>query len=252
MPKDGYDSGMHVDLVSRPSELRPHHLNGRVVVIFDVLRATTSIVTAIASGAKEVRVFGSLDIAQAAAREFLEPKYLCGEQKCLRPPGFDLGNSPADFSSPTIAGRTLFMSTTNGTRAIVAAATAQRRLVASLVNASATARCLSKLRVNATLLCAGTDGQPAPEDTIGAGAVANRLLESVSVAMSESAAYAHELFVKSRDSLSSVLRMTAGGQNIVHTGLERDIDFAARLDAFDVVAEAIGDPPVVRHIIGAC
>jgi 2-phosphosulfolactate phosphatase len=121
--------------------------------------------------------------------------------------------------------------------------------VAALVNASATGRYLAKLGSDVTLLCAGTDGQPAPEDQLGAGAVAHAVAQTGSAELSSAAAEAVEFFCQSRASLSSILRSTAGGQNILRAGLEPDIDFAARLDAFDVVAEASGDPPVVRRMI---
>src|SRR3954451_10392655 len=99
---------MRVEVVPLPRKLMPEHLNGRAVVVFDVLRATSSMVTALANGAEKILVFDSLDAARAASRCGL----LCGEQSCLKPPGFDLGNSPGQFAREVVAGKTIYMSTT--------------------------------------------------------------------------------------------------------------------------------------------
>jgi phosphosulfolactate phosphohydrolase-like enzyme len=99
------------------------------------------------------------------------------------------------------------------------------------------------------LLCAGTDGQPAVEDLIGAGAVAASLETLRTVEHSSNTVkQAIQLFHDSRARLGQVLRSTQGGQNICRVGLDADIDWAARVDAFDLVAQVIGDPPVVRAI----
>src|SRR3954447_8557863 len=106
---------MRVEVVPLPRKLMPEHLNGRAVIVFDVLRATTSMVAALANGAEKVLVFDSLDVARAAAtRDEHRRGLLCGEQSCLKPPGFDLGNSPGEFARDVVAGKTIYMSTTNG------------------------------------------------------------------------------------------------------------------------------------------
>lgn len=235
---------MEVEVVLLPSKLEPRHLQDRSVVVFDILRATTTIVAALAAGAREVRIFDSLDNARAAAGDFANPKLLCGESRCLPPPGFDLGNSPGDFTPARVAGCTVFLSTTNGTRAIVAAQPAPALFVAAVTNASATARQLVREDRDVTLLCAGTDGEIAIEDHIGAGAVIDALGRLTSVAPMGCAAIDAQLqFSGQRSKLATVFRTTQGGKNIIAAGLERDIDFAARPDKFDlVVARVLPDP----------
>lgn len=238
---------MNVDVVLLPQHLRREQVAGRAVVVFDVLRATTTIAAALASGAKEVRVFDALDRAVVASGRFGGSKLLCGEMNCLPPAGFDLGNSPGAFTPEACAGRTLFMSTTNGTRAIVAAAQASRLYAAALVNASATALALASDGLDVTLLCAGTQGAVSMEDVLGAGAVLSALRPITSVrAESDAALLAERFYEVSRPALSSLLRQTQGGRNVFAAGLEPDIDFAARVDALDVVALVEGDPPTVR------
>jgi 2-phosphosulfolactate phosphatase len=240
---------MTIDVVRIPSEAQPGQIRDQVVVVFDVLRATTSMVTAISAGASEIRVFGSLEDASQAASEFHSSKLLCGEQNCLAPPGFDLGNSPGEFTSERVAGRTIFFSTTNGTRAIVASQQAKHLFVASLVNAKAMAHRLLAIGEDVTLFCSGTGGEFAPEDMIGAGAVIDHLLEAGEIPISDTATEALHLFRDIRDKLLLTLRASHGGRNILRAGLGADIDFAARLDVFDVVIEVSGNPPVARRMI---
>jgi 2-phosphosulfolactate phosphatase len=241
---------MRVEVVPLPSELRPEHLRDRCVVVFDVLRATTSMVAALASGAERIVVFDSLDAARHAAAQPQDPasaRLLCGEHRCLKPPGFDLGNSPGGFAHELVAGKSIYMSTTNGTRAIVAARSAGALYAAALVNAAATAAHLAALGRDVTLLCAGTEGQPAPEDMIGAGAAGKALDMITSVKfLGHATRWSLQMFHAARDHLEASLRDTQGGRNIIGAGLWSDIDFAARLNVFDLVARISNDdPPVV-------
>lgn len=241
---------MKVDVIALPKDITPEQIAGRSVVVFDVLRATTTMATALAAGAAEVRVFDSIDAASLAARDYAaSDRLLCGEMKCLAPPGFDLGNSPRDYSAQRVAGKTIFLSTTNGTRAIVAARGAARLFAAALVNASATGAALRLIGNDVTLLCAGTNGQFADEDMIGAGAVADSMMKGNGIDAGAVAKQAIELFDAARESLPQRLRKTLGGENIIAAKLEEDIDFAARLDVLDIVVEVTGHPPIARRMI---
>jgi 2-phosphosulfolactate phosphatase len=234
---------MRVDVALLPRDLDPQLLASRAVVVFDVLRATTTMTAALAAGVGEIRVFPNTEAARKeAASVGLYPKpLLCGEENCLAPTDFDLGNSPGDFDR-SLKDRTLFMSTTNGTRAIIAAAEAKLLLVGALVNASAVAKVLAESKLDVILLCAGTNGKVAIEDVIGAGAVLTALkrIERVE-GESDAARVALRLFEVSRDDLKSALSSGAGGRNVINAGLAADIDFAASLDRFkNVVGQVEG------------
>jgi 2-phosphosulfolactate phosphatase len=237
---------MKVDVIELPRDLMPEHIVGRSVVVFDVLRATTTMTTALANGAAEVRAFDSLESASIARTGFDGAALLCGERQCLRPEGFDLGNSPAEYVPDRVRGKTIFVSTTNGTRAIVAAAGAKAMLAAALVNAEATAAALRQLGNDVTLLCAGTGGEFAPEDMIGAGAV---LAATGNSPGNPAAEDAMRLFLNSRQDLPGALRQTQGGRNILAAGLDHDIVLAARLDAIDLPVIIHGPPPVAQAMI---
>lgn len=227
---------MNIRVVLLPVLLTPQDLAGRTVVVFDVLRATTSMIAALQAGARCIYVFDNIDSVRQAARSYPQA-LLCGERDCLRPEGFDLGNSPAEFTPSRCRDHTLLMSTTNGTRAILAARHAAGVHVAALVNASATAGLLLKQNRDVTLLCAGTRGAFAIEDALGAGAVIDALLKHSSVDLSNDAALAAcGLFRQFRDDLPGILGRSQGGRNISDAGLTPDIAFAAQLDRFTLAA----------------
>jgi 2-phosphosulfolactate phosphatase len=234
---------MKLDLALLPRDLDSQTLPHRAVVVFDVLRATTTMTAALAVGVREIRVFGDVPAVRHAAPNFAAP-LLCGEDQCLAPAGFDLGNSPGGFL-PAHRGRTVLMSTTNGTRALIAAREAKLLLAGAIVNASAVARVLVDSGLDVTLLCAGTNGKVAMEDVIGAGAVIAAMRDSISFE-SDVARIALRLFEAANGDLKGVLRQGDGGRNVIAAGVEADIAFAAELDRFDVVGRVEGT--VVRRI----
>jgi len=241
---------MRVDVVIIPGLLNPANLAGKTVVVFDVLRATTSIAAAMAVGVESIRIFSDIQSALAAAEaagKTGEKPLLAGEVSALRPPGFDLGNSPRQYNS-SHQGRRVFLATTNGTKAIVAASGAATVLTAALVNAGPTARFCRALGADVTLLCAGTEGQFSLEDFVGTGAVLSALRQTGEVQVGNDAALAAEAFFTARrDQLRQTLASGQGGRNVVRAQLEPDIDFAARLDALDVVCR-VEDGQIIRRV----
>jgi len=236
---------MIVDVVQLPRDLTSAHVEGRAVVVFDVLRATTTMTAALAMGVAEIFVQPSLDDVRIAAGKFGDAAVTCGELNCVQPAGFTLGNSPGGFTA-AFARRTVFMATTNGTKAILAAVEAKYLYVGALVNASSVARAARASGADVALLCSGTDGLSSMEDTIGAGAVLDAIIASDTAVQlgSDVALMALELFRASKPILRATLARTRGGTNIIRNGLQDDIDFAARLDVFDVVGQV--DPKRLR------
>jgi 2-phosphosulfolactate phosphatase len=234
---------MQVEVIILPRDLNVQAIKDRTVVAFDVLRATTSITAALAAGVSEIRVFDSLDGAMTAANAFGHPRLLCGERHTLPPPGFDMGNSPGQFDVAKHAGLTVFMSTTNGTLAIVAAKAAALLLTGALVNAKAVAERVFSAGRDVTLLCSGSDGQPSMEDLLGTGAVIDELQQLGLVDLNNDLArIAIKLFGACRDSLPAVLADTYGGHNIRRVHLDADITFAARVSVLGLVGRVVDHP----------
>lgn len=226
-----------VRVVMLPSLLREEDVVGRSVVVFDVLRATTTIANAIHAGVKEIRIYGALDEAKTAAGAFAGDRLLAGEHECLPPDGFDLGNSPADFTTDRCADRTMFLSTTNGTKALVAARNADQLFTGSLVNARATAQALKDAKLPVTLLCAGTRGEFAMEDLLGAGCVIDRLDDCF--CEGDPAHLAYLVYRTLQVDVADYLKLSTGGKNIARAKLMPDIDFAARVDHLNVAVKVV-------------
>lgn len=248
----GYRGGM-IDVLFHPAELAACDASNSQVIILDVLRATSTMAAALANGAKEIRLFDSLDSARAGKRQWTAaggqgPAVLAGESKCLKPDDFDLGNSPREHLTEKVGGTTLLLATTNGTRAAVAArdAGAAALFAGSLLNATATARALMPQldQRDTLLLCAGTDGKRALEDLLGAGAILFALLQATyrtDLAFTDSAWIAYHAYAAVRTRLPAALRLGQGGINLMGAGLEEDIDFCARVDALDRVVAMDGE-----------
>lgn len=237
---------MTLDVVFLPRDLRPEHLSKKAVIVFDVLRATTSMTAALAAGVKEIRIFGDLEAALVAGRTFTGPHLLCGESHAVKPPGFDLGNSPGAFQRNLHQNMTVFMSTTNGTRAILAARGASIIFTGALVNADAVANAVIQTGLDVTLLCSGTEGNVSTEDVLGAGAVIAALETHASVELlSDIAWLARAVFRAEKGRLQEALSSTRGGHNITRAGLTPDIAYCANLNSSNTVGVVRGDPPVV-------
>lgn len=236
-----------VDVVLLPHDLKPPLLLGRAAVVFDVLRATTTIASAFATGITEIHAFANLDEMKRAAGGATPKPITCGEQHALPAPGVDLGNSPRQWT-PQHAGKTVYLCTTNGTVAMAAAKTAAVMFAGSLVNASATAHAVAQIGKDAILICSGTNGQIALEDALGAGAVCQKLIDAGYTAASDTARIVQRLFNSTRESLVAALHDCQGGRNVKAAGLEPDIEFAARLDAVPVLCRIDPLTLIIRPI----
>ena len=236
---------MDVEVVFTPAYLGGQALTGKTVVVFDVLRATTTIISAFACGIRSVRAFAELSDAKSAAERQSPRPILCGEINSLPPPGVDLGNSPRQFS-PQHAGRDLFLATTNGTKALSAARSASDLFVGALVNAAAATAAAAATNRPILLLGSGTNHEISMEDIIGAGAVCQGLSRLGYFPANDAARIARRLFLAAAGDLPAVLRDCQGGRNIIAAGLEPDIDFAARLDVFDIVAAVDTSDLIIR------
>jgi 2-phosphosulfolactate phosphatase len=228
---------MKLDVILTPGETTPAALAGRTVVVLDILRASTSIVQALSAGAKSVLPVGSIEEALRLANTFgRDEVLLAGERRCLPIEGFDLGNSPLEFTPERVAGKILVMTTTNGTAAMALTASAARVYIGALSNLSAVVDELVRAEVDPVLLCAGRERHFAIEDAACAGELAARVMEARPGEW-ELNDGAHAALMMAREFGIGVplFRIAAGGRSIVEAGLDADLEFCARIDSHDVV-----------------
>lgn len=230
-----------------PSSVRPSELTGAVAVVIDVLRATTTITTALAHGAEAVVPCLDIEAAHERAAHLRAGDgcvLLGGERGGRLIPGFDLGNSPAEYSAERVAGRTIVFTTTNGTRAIEACRAAERVLLAALNNRMAAAAALRGAEL-VHLVCAGADGQITREDALAAGALVDPLTaDDCNLDDEALLALAAWREVQRRcgqppgqAELAHELADSYGGRNLLALGLESDLLAAAALDRNGLVPE---------------
>lgn len=238
--------------------LRQRDLSQTVCVVFDVLRATSSMVTALANGAREI--IPVCEIAEAVALRQARPDLLlAGERNGVRvlrvqtgSVDFDLGNSPREFIRERVAGRSLAMTTTNGTRALQACRGARRVLVGSFLNIEAVAGWLTRERVeNLLVVCSGTHEEAAYEDVLGAGALCDAVWERFSSAhIADSAQLARETYQRgAADLLSAVTAANNARRLLALPDLRDDVAVCLQRDTANVLAE-LGADGVVRLVGG--
>jgi len=219
-----------------PRQIAPETLAGSTVVVIDLLRATSTICQALAAGATEVVPFLEIDEALAAAADRANV-VLGGERHGKRIEGFDLGNSPSEYTPASVGGKRVFITTTNGTRALYHARKAACIFAGSFLNLSAVVASLQNAPC-VDILCAGTDGQESREDVSAAGAVVEKLLASDGDWQIASGAMNALTEWQSRGvNLAVELQSTPGGRNLLEIGHDQDLVDCAQIDALRVVPE---------------
>lgn len=232
---------MKLSLFHTP-ELVPSEAQPDCAVVIDVLRATTTIASAFQAGAEAVQAFSDLETLMATSEQWPAEKRLrAGERGGQKVEGYDLGNSPLDCTPERFQGKRLFMSTTNGTRALQRVAAAPTVITAALVNRQ---RVVSYLQAQqpATvwLVGSGWEGSFSLEDTVCAGAIASDLSHRSQTPLKELAGNdeivaAVALFEHWHDRLVDLLRHASHGQRLLRLGNTIDLDFCAQLDTLDVL-----------------
>ena len=242
----------HVRVHKLPQAVDEKELVGSTVVVIDLLRATSTICQALASGAREVVPFLEIDDALAAAESSGRADIvLGGERRGGKIPGFDVGNSPSEYTPQVVRGKRVFITTTNGTRAMHHARLASRVVLGSFLSLSAVVASI-KDEAAIDILCAGTDGSETEEDLLAAGSIVHLLCHDESfspvITISEPAAMAGAAWstLKSkanvkqrriRDELALALRNTTGGRNLIGIGLDQDIVDCAQIDRYSIVPD---------------
>ncbi len=224
-------------------------------VVFDVLRATTTMITALWNGAEAILPVE--EITDALAARLQQPGVLlAGERDGVRiaseltgGPGFDLGNSPREFMPAVVRGKVIVMTTTNGTRALSSCRKAQTTLAASFLNLGATAQLIHQRNpIQLVIVCSGTLDQAAYEDVLGAGALCELVWAKYQDGrLADSAHLAREIFLQARgDLLSAISRSRNARRLLSKKELREDVAFCLQRDLMPMVA-ALGKDGLVRR-----
>lgn len=248
------DFGLFVDVILTPSDIqRFEKYDNRktgLSVVFDILRATSTIVAALNNGA--AAVIPTETIEEALGLKKIYPQaLLAGERNGLKIPAsmtggieFDSGNSPREFVREKVENRVIITTTTNGTRAIKSAMQNSRIvLISSFLNITATARYVEKQiyenkPLNIVLICSGTREEPALEDIIAAGFFIDKI-NHLAPALSDAAIVAKDFYLFNRENLSDVVKLSSNAKRLLnHPDLADDVDFCLQIDLFNGVVLA--------------
>ena len=229
---------MKIDAYFTAAEVDPAALAEATVVVVDVLRATTTIVEALANGARAIYPTPSTEEAVRLAQSLgREDTLLCGERKGEKVEGFDLGNSPREFTRDAVGGKRLVMSTTNGTRAFEVAQDGERLLACAFTNLGAVAAAVAA-EPQVVVLCAGHDDQFSLDDALCAGHLIGKIMdEREKEPELNDAARAARILAVSRKPTRRLLAETRGGRALVEIGLGDDLDVCAEVDRHGAVVE---------------
>jgi 2-phosphosulfolactate phosphatase len=246
---------MKLEVLFTPAEfaaLASRDLRGTACVVFDVLRATSTFVTALQNGAKEI--IPVAEISEALEIKKARPEILLGGERNgvkISAGGidFDLGNSPREYAREKICGKTIVSTTTNGTRALRACAGAKTVLAAAFLNLGATAQFLRSNNFSDVLLvCAGTGENAALEDTLAAGALCEMLAGGFgSGANTASVETARRAYAKAKPNLAGAMRDSENAQRLLaNPALRDDVAFCLQRDICPLIARMDSDGSIQR------
>jgi len=221
-----------------PEEIKNTELADKLVVIIDVLRASSTIVTALANGCHGFIPIFSPDQAKKKAQQFEKERALLGgEREGTKIEGFDLGNSPREYKKEAVKDKTIIFSTTNGVKTLEMVKGAHRIIIGSFLNLQAVCNYCTNYRGDILLICAGKEGRFSLEDTACAGMMVNSLRDVFLGDHQEVDANltAQLLYVKFGNNILEILRKSQHGRYLESIGLDEDLKFCSQLDLFHIV-----------------
>ncbi len=252
---------MDIEVFMNSSNVGEDDVRGRTVVVVDVLRACSTIVTALRHGARAVVPVKDMAQAGRIASNMDPSVYLLGGERAgHKIEGYHLGNSPQEYTRERVEGRDVIFNTTNGTGALMRARSASSLLVGCFLNAG---RIVEALRADArdvTILCAGRDNRVSLEDTLCAGLLLYRLWSgSEPAAATDTAHIAFTQYLRDRGDIEAALRRSSGALQLIADGHEADVNYCLQIDhvpvlprfrdnrlVLDTAAHPVGSPHAQR------
>jgi len=243
---------MNISVTFTPNELRAYTSQNqdesRLIVIIDILRATTTIVTALLNGAKWVHPVLTPQDAFNIKKELKEETLITGERQGRKVRGFDLGNSPFEFKEGVIKEKGIIMSTTNGTVNIKYALNCGEIIIASFVNISAVIEKCINSNLDIIIACSGRYDLMCIEDAVCAGYIINNILDkTVSYTYDMDSVVISRLLCNNYvGDILNMLKSTQHGRYLMSLGYEKDLEYASKFDITDIVPYVLNDKIVLK------
>ncbi len=227
----------YMDVYFSVQSFQEEDLRGKSAVIIDVLRAASSMVTAISNGARKIIPVGDMEAAVKIAQTMEANDYLlCGEQNGQKIEGFHLGNSPLEYTPEVVSDKTLIINTTNGTKAIKKAALANRMYVGCFLNQQSILKALEDHDDDVVLVCSGWQGKLSLEDTLFAGSIIDSLCEGkLPDNVKDGVQVAHSLYKSHKKNIQKAIQNSDHAIRLKELVPDGDIPFVCETDKFDVL-----------------
>jgi 2-phosphosulfolactate phosphatase len=228
---------MKLNVYATPDSVADKELKDKIVVVIDVLRATSTILAALINGCREVIPAIEIEEVINMSKNYEKDSYLlCGERNIDAIEGFHLSNSPLEYTTEQVSNKILLLTTTNGTRAIRKAVDAKQVIMCSMTNVNVVAEHVAGLQEDTVFICAGTDGQFSMDDVVTAGAVINRLKNMVdNLELGDLALVAETMYRCNSDDLHGLLENSSHYKRLMAAGLKDDIDYCLSQNTAPVV-----------------
>lgn len=225
-----------------PELIHQHSLVGKTVVVVDIFRATSCIVTGLASGVTAIKPVADVEECKKLGNQ----GYLtAGERGGIKVPEFDMGNSPFEYQSEGVKGKKVAISTTNGSQAIVKSSAAHEIVIGAFLNLEAVAEHLLQAKNDVVIHCSGWKGKVNLEDTLFAGALIDECAEEMKM-VGDTSHLAHQLYVGNHDNLFGIAKQSSHAERLTGFGIEKDLEFCMTLNEYQVVPLLVDDELVVN------
>lgn len=229
---------MKVDVIISGDDIKESKIENKIVIVIDMFRATSVIVTALNNGCKEVIPFLTIEEAFEKAKEFKrENCILGGERKAVKIDGFDVSNSPLEYTKELVGGKSVLITTTNGTKTLTRSLAAKKIFIAAMINAKAVAEKLLEINEDVVIINAGTNGNFSMDDFICSGYIINEMIkDSSKLDLTDIAKTAYQIY-KSNENVISYIKDATHYSVMKGLGLDEDISYCTKKSIIDIVPE---------------
>ena len=223
---------MKINVLFSPVSVNELYFTGKISVVIDALRATTTIITALENGAKEIIPVGTVEFAiKVSGGMFGWQTLLGGERNTKKIEGFALGNSPLEYSSDVVSGKSIVLYTTNGTKAIAKAKFSSELFICAFLNISALAKHLAFLNYDLEIICSGGLNNFSMEDSVCAGKLISKIEKlNNDLVLSDSARASRALSKSFGRNILNMMRDNEHGKLLIENGFEEDLTFCSKLN----------------------